>query len=205
VAAGFSLEEMRGFQSASDILTEMGNAGHGWEIPKAYPFRRLLGLPQYLGLAVGLGQNEVTPNKLQWLQERGWVAQVYKDRIIFAPLVFVAPPATCFHTTPVENIPGILKSGLLTGILASKSTSKRKGCEGYIYVSFDLDAARKWAEVHLLGKTNPEQEWGIIRISARGLTGRVFRDPASSTGYMLEDKRVAKEFLEVACRFRPIE
>ena len=73
-------------------------------------------------------------------------------------------------------------------------------------VTYDGATIRlKWAEGHLLGKTNREQEWGIIRISARGLTGRVFRDPASSTGYMLEDKCLAKEFLEVECRFRPIE
>jgi hypothetical protein len=194
---------MRGFQKATEVLTEMVNAGHGWQIGTASPRQLPWGLPEYLGVAFNLGQNEVTTEKLAWLQERGWIAQVFKDRIILAPVVFVNPPRICFHVTPTENLSEILENGLLTGGLAGRSTSKRKDCESYIYVSFDLESARKWAEGHLLGKTNPGQEWGIIQIDSLGLARQVFRDPASSTGYILEDKRVANMFLKLAESFRP--
>jgi hypothetical protein len=63
-------------------------------------------------------------------------------------------------------------------------------------------AARKWASGHLLGKSNPRQEWGVIHIETAGLKGRVYRDPASSTGYMLEDKRIEGRLLLLVDRFR---
>jgi hypothetical protein len=199
----FSPEEIQGFQRATQILTEMACAGHGWQTSSAKPHQLDWGLPEYLGVAFNLGDNEVTTEKLAWLQQRGWMAQVFNDRIILAPLVFVTPAAICYHTTLGENVSGILEKDLVTGGLAGRSTSKRKDCEGYIYVSFDLDSARKWASGHLLGKSHPGQEWGVIEIDSRALTGRVFRDPASSAGYMLEDKRVPKRFLSLTEKFRP--
>jgi len=180
----------------------MVNAGHGWETGTANPFPLPWGREKHLALAFNRGQNQVTTDKLEWLQRQGWIAQVVGSQIILAPLVFLTPPAVCFHTTPVENVLGILKKDLVTGFEAGKSTSTRKACANYIYVSFDLASARKWAQRQLLGKTNPDQDWGIIRIDSLGL-GRVFRDPESSTGFMLEDKRVAKGFLRLETTFRP--
>jgi hypothetical protein len=199
----FSREVMRAVEKASRILTELANAGHGWQIGNAKPHPLPWGSPEHIGLTFNRAQNEVTADKLAWLQERGWIAQVFNDRIVLAPLVFVERPENCFHATPAENVSGILKDGLRTGALAGRSTSKRKDCESHIYVSLDLESARKWAEGRLLGKTNPGQEWGLIMLDARGLTGQLFRDPASSTGYMLEDKHVPAIFLRLAEEFRP--
>src|SRR5262249_15948952 len=87
--AMFSQEAMQAVQRATGILTEMVNTGHEWQIGTAKPYRLRWGMPEHLGLAFDLGQNEVTADKLAWLQERGWIAQVFKDRIILAPLVFL--------------------------------------------------------------------------------------------------------------------
>jgi hypothetical protein len=88
----------------------MVNVGHGWQIETAIPHPLPWGLQEYFGLSFNLGQNEVTAEKLAWLQERGWMAQIFKDRIIFAPLVFVNPPAIGwpglrYSETPVDPRP----------------------------------------------------------------------------------------------------
>ncbi len=199
----FSQAQMQAFQEASGILTEMVNAGQGWQIGTAHPYWLPWEPGQHLGLAFDVGQNEVTADKLAWLQKRGWIAQVFKDQIILAPLVFVDRRESCFHVTAAQNVSKILKNGLLTGALVGQSASKRKDCENYIYVSFDVESAYKWTEGHLLGQTNPRQEWGLIQINTRGLAGRVFRDPASSTGYILEDKHVAVPYLQLVKCFWP--
>jgi hypothetical protein len=179
----------------------MSNAWNDWHWGKAetYP---LWESKEYLGVSFHMGQNELTSEKQVWLRDRGWIAQVFEGRIVVAPLVFVTSQSTYYHTTPVENLDGIFENDLLTGHAAGRSTSDRRDCTGHIYVSLTLESARQWAGDQLLGNTNVGQEWGIIQIDADALKGRVFRDPASTTGYMLEDNRVAKRFLREVERFR---
>lgn len=130
------------------------------------------------------------------------ISQVGIDGIVYiAPLVYCTPPTLCFHTTLESNVKGIRELGLRTGRLARKSTTGRMDCADSIYVSFDEQAARKWSTEKLLGKVNPGASWAIFRIDSGGLTKRVYRDPASQTGYILEDSSISPDFLELLCSF----
>jgi hypothetical protein len=193
----YSPEEAQGFQRATGILTAILNAGHGWQIDSARPWQLRWDSSEHIGLAFALAGNVITPEKVTWLYERGWIAEVFRDLIIVAPIVPVRPPKFCFHSTPSENAALILQNDLVTGSVAGRSTSNRPGCGDRIYVSFDLESAREWTSEKLLGKNDPSERWAILRIASHALNGPVCRDPASATGYILEDRRVAREFLEL--------
>jgi hypothetical protein len=133
----------------------------------------------------------------EWFLRQGWIACAFEGDVL------AAPPAYCFHTTPAGNETGIRERGLLRGADAGRSTTGRPDAALHIHVCFSLDDATRWAEGDLLGKRHPGQEWVTFRIDRRGIAGKVYRDPASQTGYILEARSVAKDFLEVVRRRPP--
>jgi hypothetical protein len=102
----FPPELTRAVGEATHILTEISSAGHGWKIGTAPPSPLPGGSPGRLGMTFPLGANETTPEKLKWLQERGWIIQGFTDRIVRAPLAFVHPPEHCYHVTPRRTFRG---------------------------------------------------------------------------------------------------
>jgi hypothetical protein len=107
----------------------------------------------------------------------------------------------CYHVTPAHNAEGILERGLLRGAAAGRWTTARRDAGERIHVTFDMEEAAKWTGPKLLGKLQPEQEWAMFEIARAGINGRVFRDPASQTGYILEAPAVAKDALRVVRRW----
>jgi hypothetical protein len=176
----------------------------GWDIASTRGFPLPWGLGNYLGIIIPVSERELTTERLAWFAQQECIVQVDGDKVILAPQVKVDPPRSCFHTTLIENMEEILSKDLVTGAIARRSTSKRTDCQDYIYVSFTLDSARAWTGSHLLGKENPGQQWGIIRIESEGLATKcVFRDPCSADGYILMDKRVDKRFLHLVEKYSP--
>jgi hypothetical protein len=139
---------------------------------------------------------------VEWFRERGWIVCTFQGDVIAAPLVEAPPPDRCYHTTPAFNKDGIEHRGLLRGVDAGRSTTGRADAGQYIHITFEPEAGAKWAEEKLLGKHHADREWAMFEIDRRGIVGRVFRDPASETGYILEARVVAKEFVKVVRQWR---
>ncbi len=155
----------------------------------------------YWGFTIALDKVDLKKTeRLEWFWQNDCIAQVDKERIILGPQVPVTPPDFCFHTTPYENIDSIREKGLLTGAEAGRSTSQRLDCDHHIYVTFDHRAAKTWIEQNRFGGLNPGKDWGILKIDSRGISQRVFRDPCSIDGFILESKRVEKAYLELVER-----
>ncbi len=141
-------------------------------------------------------ESHATDEVVGWFRARGWIAAAFRDDLIAAPLVAAEVPDSCFHVTPASNRDGILARGLMRGAEAGVSTTGRADAACRIHVSFDPDAATRWAEEHL-APHNPSGLWVLFRVSRAGIAGPVYRDPASHTGYIIEGGRVAPEALRV--------
>ena len=61
----------------------------------------------------------------------------------------------------------------------------------------------KWAENEdLLRRHNPGGDWVLFGVARGGIEGKVYRDPASQTGYVLEGGRIAPQHLSVVRQWR---
>jgi hypothetical protein len=155
-----------------------------------------------MGLKFEQGSNQVTPEIRAWFKGRGCCLEVSDGGWIYvAPLLYRVPPEFIFHITPADNVDSIRQRGLLTGAAAETSTSGRKDCSHAIYVSFDESRARAWADVKWLGKVRPGATWAMFRIASECLKQKVYRDPASQTGYILEDDHVEPQHLRMLYHF----
>jgi hypothetical protein len=192
-------------QRGNEILAAFASAGHDWIVQYAKPFRLPWGSPEQFGLAIDSGGNDVSSDKLARLKEQGWFAQVHEGRVILAPFVTAPLPPTVFHVTLAEKTAGIFTKGLCTGAAVDCSTSGRQDCTDYIYVSLDKETAREWAAKERLGNRHPGKEWALMRIDTRALAGQMFRDPASATAWILEDKNVPAGDVLLIERFWPGE
>jgi len=139
----------------------------------------------------------------EWFRSQNWLASRYTTTTVYAgPLVPAVPPPFCYHVTLAEREASIERRGLLTGEEAGYLTSGRRDAGKRIHVCFTRKAAVEWAEdENPLGGCQPSQEWVMFKIDRAGINGPVFRDPASPTGYILQARRVAAEFLEVVRRW----
>jgi hypothetical protein len=161
------------------------------------------GPPDNVGLCILGAAALLTADATAWFRSRGWVSCAFKDNVLVAPLVEVAPAAHCYHTTPAVKEDGILRRGLLRGADAGRSTAGRPDAGQRVHLTFSPEDAIKWAEADLLGKHQPGQEWVMFEINREGIVGKVFRDPSSHTGYILEGASVAPKFLTVVRRWAP--
>jgi len=145
---------------------------------------------EWLGLIQPLGASRITSNVIEFFRDNGWSLEPGANgRIYMAPMVYINPPAFLYHLTPCSNLDSIFENGLLTGEAADQCTSGRTYCQRSIYVCISAEKAQAWASEKLIGKSGCK-EWGMLRITSNHLTGGVYRDPASLTGYILEDKIV---------------
>jgi hypothetical protein len=200
----FSEAEQAAFIRATELLTEFAGAFPDWRHRLdarsdtcAWP------PPNNVCLRIRGAAALLTGEVAEWFRERDWIACAFQGDVIVAPLVETTPPDRCFHTTPAFNEDGIQQGGLLRGADAGRSTTGRADAGQRIHITFDHEAAAKWAEEKLLGKHQTGQAWVMFEIDSRGIVGRVFRDPASETGYILEARAIAKEFLKVVRQWRP--
>jgi hypothetical protein len=173
----------------------------GWTIKDKLvhtPWRNV----DHRGVRFEQGENVITPLIVNWFKDRGWIVDV-SDRgwIYIAPFECLPPPRFLYHITPEANGESIRLRGLLTGQEAGRSTTNRRSCRNAIYVSLTEQAARKWAQGSLLGKLHLSSTWIIFRIDSAGLTKSIYRDPASQTGYILEDTSVSNTYLDVRDTF----
>ncbi len=146
--------------------------------------------PNWEGFIQVADAEKVTEEIVRFFEDNGWCLEVGDNSVIYgAPIVPIAPPEFLYHLTPSSNVETILERGLLTGAGARQSTSGRRYCRDAIYVLTSQEDAKKWVEKKLFQKSG-HTEWTILRITSSTLTGRVYRDPASKTGYILEDRQV---------------
>jgi hypothetical protein len=200
----FSEAQRAAFARATELLTELSESVPGWSVSAGVrSYFCPWGPHGHVGLRARGAAALVTADTAIWFRTRGWVACAFEGDALVAPLVEAAPPAHCYHTTPAVNEDGIRRRGLLRGVEAGRSTTGRPDAGQRIHITFDPDDAAQWAEDRLLGKHHPDQEWVVFEISRRGIVGKVFRDPASQTGYILECDSVAPEFLKPVRRWRP--
>jgi hypothetical protein len=167
----------------------------GWNVSPFHPYFCRWECQTREGISIPLPKNPVTDEQQEWLRANKWKAFPYKESLIIAPLVYAPNQAFYYHTTEAANRDGIFSLGLLTGNGAGKSTTEREDCQDHIYVTLDVEAGKGWVKDCLLAKNSSETEWVILEIDATGVGGGVYRDPASCTGYILEDKKVEPRFI----------
>jgi hypothetical protein len=190
------------FIRATGLLDEVRDAGWGWSLAqgiKTYKFP--WPITDRIGLFITGMSGQLTDDKMEWFAYRGWLACAHKADVLVAPFAEVDPPDPCYHTTLADNEAGVLELGLLAGQMVGLSTSHRPDAGMHIHVTFTAEDGQKWAKSHLLGANNPNQKWMMFQIKREGIIGKVFRDPASQTGYILEAKSVARRFLAVIRRW----
>lgn len=134
-----------------------------------------------------------------WFRDRGWLASVVPAAVpntaVFAPVVYVPTPAICFHTTKASLLPLILEQGLRPACNSGHSTTKRPDCRHFIHVTGELKDAKNWMKDDLLGKGNPGESWVILSLDLRDAGIRLFRDPASRTGFITDADRIDRRFV----------
>jgi hypothetical protein len=180
----------------SRLYNDCMSRGWEWIVVGASPWR-LWNDAQWEGFKQPSGANRITREIIQFFTSIGWCLEVGDNEIIYvAPLIYLDSLEFLYHLTPYTNLKSILKNGLLTGEEAGRCTSTRKYCRNSIYVCTSKEKAIAWTAETLIGKSG-YTDWALLRIDSRALTGPIYRDPASQTGYVLEDKRVPHpEFIE---------
>jgi hypothetical protein len=198
----FTPEQQAAYQRATDLLTEANNGDLRGQLPDQIRSFILPWRPAFhVGVHIPDAADLLTLEVIRWFHQRGWLACSFRQDILAAPFVETAVPHVCFHTTPANNETGILTRGLLRGVDAGRTTTGRDDAAQRIHVTFEAGTASQWSKDKLLGKHNPSGAWVMFQIEGRGIEGKVYRDPASQTGYILEAPRVAPEFLKVAERW----
>ncbi len=176
--------------SMESLVQRCLDDGLGWLLEKAESWPPWN--DEWLGLIQPLGASKITSNVIEFFRDNGWSLEPGANgRIYMAPMVYINPPAFLYHLTPCSNLESIFENGLLTGEEADQRTSGRSYCRHSIYVCIDEEKARAWASEKLIGNSGCK-EWGMLRIKSKHLNGGVYRDPASLTGYVLDDKRVSR-------------
>jgi hypothetical protein len=144
-----------------------------------------------------------------WFKSNGWQFHYLpsefpgKQLAVIFPIEYENnPPSICFHTTPFANLEQIKKEGLTTGQKASQTTTGRPSAGWYIYVTGCLADAKKWRGCQLLGKVAKTDEWAIVEIDLKAADIRVFRDPWSETGLVLDTEIVDAKMLKHRDTFR---
>jgi len=172
----------------NDMIKELG-----WSITGGVQFV----WPDCKGIGFRVEGAKLTPENKGWFKDRELCIHMHDDGLIsMIPLIYANAPIELFHITPASNVGSIKARGLLTGTVAGKSTTLRKECANAIYVSLEEGHAREWAYENAFGHLRPGETWALFRIQGKGLTKGVFRDPASETGWILEDEWVDPVFLE---------
>lgn len=190
------------FARANVLLTSALNASW-WRPPPSAPETYSLPWPDRddVGICIRGVADRLTPDVVRWFRNQGWLAVSYEEDILAAPMVEIDPPECCFHLTPMVNEDSILHRGLMRGADAGCSTTNRPDACQYIHVTFEIEAAEKWTEEKLLGQHNPNGGWVLFRIDRRGIEGKVYLDPASETGFILEAEVVKPQHLSLARRW----
>jgi hypothetical protein len=133
---------------------------------------------------------EITDEITGFFRDNGWCLELSDTGILHGtPIIPITPPEFLYHLTPYSNVKSIRERGLLTGAEAGQETSGRKYCRNAVYVFTTRENAVEWVQKKLFEKSG-HKEWAILRFRGSTLTGRVYRDPASQTGYILEDRGV---------------
>jgi hypothetical protein len=151
----------------------------------------------YYGL-LPKGLLDVPPYVVDWLRSCGCIVQTSDkaNRIVITPIVYVEPPRICHHATPYENRENIEAKGLSCGRLAGRSTTKRKDAAEFIHVCFTRKACQRWINsVFPVSGVGVGRWWAIFEIDLSRFGARVFRDPASSTGYIIEADHIPPGYL----------
>jgi hypothetical protein len=107
---------------------------------------------------------ELTDERVAWFFELGWHAASHKGDVIASLLVEIPKPDACYHATPACNEKGISERGLLTGLAADCSTTRRPDAIPYIHVSHEVESAAAWVTDALLKKGRPKETWLVLRI-----------------------------------------
>jgi len=140
----------------------------------------------------------LTPEQIAWFKEE-WLFSNFSndagDRIWIVPKLFKTGVNTFFHVTPSKNWSSIQAKGLMSGNRSGQSTTGDKGKVGrdYLHVSLSLDAAKYWCA--LLDEKEPVASWTIIQFSLDDPAIKVFRDPHSETGYIIDTEIVDPRLL----------
>ena len=177
------------FQKWKDVL----RYGRPWKLP--WP-------DESMGFMGGFHGDYVNDDVFAWFKERGYLPYVFETRgrriAVVAPVVF-SDATTCFHTTPKERASEILdgESGLLSGRRADRSTSLRQDAARFIHVSLNVEDAVAWGENEkLLRKEWSGKAWSILEIDLGKASLRVFRDPQSVTGYIVDAEYVPRSHVK---------
>jgi hypothetical protein len=169
-----------------------------------WPRIDFLGGVKYRGLGVLGRADRLTREMVAYYFARRCVATAYHGHIQIAPCVEAIGTEECFHTTLAERERRITEQALLCGADAGVSTSGETNCGYWIHVCDTLDMAIEWGDSpDLLRRHHPGKEVVIFRISGDCIVGRMFRDPASTTGFLLAARRVEPRHLEVVRRWTP--
>jgi hypothetical protein len=154
----------------------------------------------------GFHGDELTDDEFVWFKERGFIPVIGVGELgrhaIVVPIVYVSSDH-CFHTTPTERAERIMTGdvGLLPGRIAGHSTTRHPGSARLLHVSITEQDAKAWAtRPDLLNRTGEWGEWTILRIDLAAAGLRLFRDPQSATGYIVDAERVPSKFLRVHSR-----
>jgi hypothetical protein len=142
------------------------------------------------------GLRDLATEAVRYLQQRGFIVQWYDKpgRIILTPIVYVEPPAKCYHATPLANRARIEAEGIMCARLSGNSMSGRQDCADYIHVCLTRQNCQRWLnEVFPSTGIGMGDLWAIFEIDMSRLGARVFRDPASSTGYIVEADWIPRE------------
>jgi hypothetical protein len=118
--------------------------------------------------------------------------------------VCIETPPQLYHNTPAANLEGILSRGLLTGHSAGSCTTNGDGAGRFIHVS--LWSGGEEAIPERLTHHDPAllgQEWAKLRIDSTRIPGRLYCDPCSQLGAILEVEHVPAEAIEVVRRWVP--
>jgi hypothetical protein len=133
----------------------------------------------------------------QWFRDRGYLpyVEVTPGRTVarLVPMIY-SEVKSCFHTTPDELAKDILagNTGILPGAKTHKSTTGRAEAARHVHVSLTPSDARQWASLLNLSTSR----WTILRIDLRSASLRIFRDPRSLTGYIVDGDVVPRDQIE---------
>jgi hypothetical protein len=191
-------QSLNGFTSVMELMTRIPFQEWGWNPQPSLHSRRAWTNDEVRGIMFKLGEYSVTNAIADWFRNEGWRIEVSDSNVaIVAPFRFLKPSDPVYHCTLNVNVKSIRELGLLTGQIAGTSTTGRRDCAKSIYVTMDKVSSKNWVGDALLAKRHPHAQWAILKISPNGLSRPIFRDPASQTGYILEDKHVAADRLEL--------
>jgi hypothetical protein len=116
-----------------------------------------------------------------------------------------SPP--CNTPAGVPSQSGLGSSTFLGLAVTRWASESRAGPDAgqRVHVTFERESAETWTEQTLLGRYNPGGDWVLFQIHRRGIKGKVYRDPASRPGYILEGELIGPDHLSVARRWRTRE